>query len=194
MKLKYAVVSSNSNKNYMDLWPYISQAWKRIGIEPILLYIDDQVNIKYHSTTASDLDNLKDTDDARPLIMEYHNSNPVDGWFRRYWSNGNLRYEWEYKDGKRVDGISKGWWPNGNIKIIRNWVNGKHKGLQQEFYTNGKIWLEEMVTDDKEYGEFVEYDKGGKIMNEGKFRLEYLVDGEYGASVTQPMWNDNKSF
>ena len=45
MKLKYAVVSSNSNKNYMDLWPYISQAWKRIDIEPILLYIDDQVNI-----------------------------------------------------------------------------------------------------------------------------------------------------
>ncbi len=41
MKLKYAVVSSNSNKNYIDFWPYISQAWKRIDIEPILLYIDN---------------------------------------------------------------------------------------------------------------------------------------------------------
>ena len=61
-------------------------------------------NVKYHSTIASDLDNLKDTDDARPLIMEYHNSNPVDGWFRRYWENGSVRYEWEYKNGKRADG------------------------------------------------------------------------------------------
>jgi len=120
---------------------------------------------------------------------------PTDGLFQAYWSNGNLRYEWEYKDGKRADGKSKGWWPNGNIKITRNWVGGKQKGLQQEFYTNGKIWLEEMITDDKDYGEFVEYDQDGKKMNEGKFRLEYLVDGDYGASISiQPGWDDNESF
>ena len=120
---------------------------------------------------------------------------PTDGLFQSYWSNGNLRYEWEYKDGKRADGKSKGWWPNGNIKITRNWVGGKQKGLQQEFYTNGKIWLEEMITDDKDYGEFVEYDQDGKKMNEGKFRLEYLVDGDYGASISiQPGWDDNESF
>jgi|TARA_B100002003_G_C13942727_1_gene457431 antitoxin component YwqK of YwqJK toxin-antitoxin module len=120
---------------------------------------------------------------------------PTDGLFQSYWSNGNLRYEWEYKDGKRADGKSKGWWPNGNIKMTRNWVGGKQKGLQQEFYTNGKIWLEEMITDDKDYGEFVEYDQDGKKMNEGKFRLEYLVDGDYGASISiQPGWDDNESF
>ncbi len=102
---------------------------------------------------------------------------PTNGMFRVYWSNGNLRYEWEYKDGERADGKSIGWWPNGKIKIIRNWVNGTHKGLQQEFYTNGKIWLEEMITDDKDYGEFVEYDQDGKKMNEGRFRLEYLIMG-----------------
>ena len=140
---------------------------------------------------------LKDrfaNDDVPPKLLGKIYDTFIDGMFRVYWSNGNLRYEWEYKDGKRVDGISKGWWPNGKIKIIRNWVNGTHKGLQQEFYTNGKIWLEEVITDDKDYGEFVEYDQDGKKMNEGKFRLEYLVDGEYGASVTQPMWDDNESF
>jgi len=42
MELKYAVVSSDSNPEYIDFWPYVAKAWKRIGIEPILLYIDKQ--------------------------------------------------------------------------------------------------------------------------------------------------------
>ena len=42
MKLKYAVVSSNSNPEYLDFWPYVAKAWKSlIGLEPILLYIDE---------------------------------------------------------------------------------------------------------------------------------------------------------
>lgn len=41
MILKYAVVSSNSNPEYLDFWPYIAKAWKSlIGLDPILLYID----------------------------------------------------------------------------------------------------------------------------------------------------------
>ena len=66
---------------------------------------------------------LKDrfaNDDVPPKLLGKIYDTSIDGMFRVYWSNGNLRYEWEYKDGKRVDGISKGWWPNGNIKIIRN--------------------------------------------------------------------------
>lgn len=43
MKLKYAVVSSNSNPEYLDFWPYVAKAWKSlIGLEPILLYIDEK--------------------------------------------------------------------------------------------------------------------------------------------------------
>jgi hypothetical protein len=40
MELKYAVVSSDSNPEYLHFWPYVAKAWKRIGIEPVLLYID----------------------------------------------------------------------------------------------------------------------------------------------------------
>lgn len=40
MKLKYAVVSSNSNPEYLDFWPYVSKMWKKIGLEPVLLYVD----------------------------------------------------------------------------------------------------------------------------------------------------------
>ena len=42
MELKYAVVSSDSNPEYLDFWPYVARAWKRIGIDPVLLYIDKQ--------------------------------------------------------------------------------------------------------------------------------------------------------
>ena len=41
MELKYAVLSSNSNPEYLDFWPYVAKAWKeRIGIKPVLFYID----------------------------------------------------------------------------------------------------------------------------------------------------------
>lgn len=40
MKIKYAVVSSNSNPDYFDFWPAVARAWKRLDIEPVLLYID----------------------------------------------------------------------------------------------------------------------------------------------------------
>ena len=64
------------------------------------------------------------------------NGNRIDGWFRRYWKNGNLRYEWEYKDGKQV-GVSKGWWPNGNLKQTRTLKNGIWNGLWTSWYENG---------------------------------------------------------
>jgi hypothetical protein len=41
MKLKYSVVSSDSNPEYLDFWPYVAKAWERIGISPVLLYIDN---------------------------------------------------------------------------------------------------------------------------------------------------------
>lgn len=42
MQIKYAVVSSNSNPEYLDFWPYVAAAWRRVGIEPILFYIDSK--------------------------------------------------------------------------------------------------------------------------------------------------------
>lgn len=46
MDIKYAVVSSNNNPEYLDFWPYVSRAWKRIGIEPVLFYIDSSYDPK----------------------------------------------------------------------------------------------------------------------------------------------------
>ena len=56
-------------------------------------------------STKGDLDNLKATDDATGLISKLDDSKPKDGWFRRYWPEGNLRYEWEYKNGRRAESV-----------------------------------------------------------------------------------------
>ncbi len=42
MQLTYAVVSSNSNPEYLDFWPYVAKMWQRIGLEPVLFYIDKE--------------------------------------------------------------------------------------------------------------------------------------------------------
>jgi hypothetical protein len=40
MYIKYAVVSSDNNPEYLDFWKYVAKAWKRIGIQPVLIHID----------------------------------------------------------------------------------------------------------------------------------------------------------
>lgn len=38
MKLDKAILSSNDNPDYLEFWPIVSEAWKNIGIEPVLFY------------------------------------------------------------------------------------------------------------------------------------------------------------
>tara|TARA_R110002020_G_scaffold72329_1_gene186240 strand:- start:1117 stop:1635 length:519 start_codon:yes stop_codon:yes gene_type:complete len=91
-----------------------------------------------NSTIATDVNNIKDTDDAEVLLTNKNNELQFnDGWFRRYWSNGNLRYEWEYKDGKRVDGLSYGYYEDGKIKTSIEWKDGKVDGYRTEYWESG---------------------------------------------------------
>ena len=85
------------------------------------------------------------------------------------------------------DGLFQAKWPNGKIKIIRNWKDGKHYGLQREFYTDGSIRLEETIST----GTFVEYSKDGNVMQTGSFNLDYIETGDYGVKLSQPIWDDS---
>ncbi len=38
MKINRVILSSNESKEYLDFWPIVSLAWKKIGIEPTLIY------------------------------------------------------------------------------------------------------------------------------------------------------------
>ena len=50
----------------------------------------------FNRTLCNNLNKMRDSDDCAPIIKQHKNSNPPDGWFRLYWENGNLRYEWYY--------------------------------------------------------------------------------------------------
>ena len=46
MKIQYAINSCDSNPLYFDFWKYTKQAWLKIGITPVLVYIAEDYNSK----------------------------------------------------------------------------------------------------------------------------------------------------
>lgn len=38
MKIDNVILASNDNQNYLEFWPIVSSAWKRMGVNPILIY------------------------------------------------------------------------------------------------------------------------------------------------------------
>ncbi len=50
MKIDIAIHSSDSNPLYLDFWPSVSRAWKKLNIEPVLLYLDNN----YENATISE--------------------------------------------------------------------------------------------------------------------------------------------
>ena len=104
--------------------------------------------------------------------------NMKDGLFRKYWSNGNLRYEWEYKDGKRADGESKGWYESGQLKQVTNWKNGKENGLHTQYYENGVKHKEYTYTNGTQNGMKRNWYKNGQIEEE-VYLTGSKKDGKY---------------
>ena len=38
MNIDRVILASNENKNYLDFWPIVSEAWERLGVKPLLIY------------------------------------------------------------------------------------------------------------------------------------------------------------
>ena len=138
----------------------------------------------YYNTTGGDLNNLRDSDDCSRLLQNYNASNPPDGWFRRYWENGNLRYEWYFKDGKQ-DGVSKSWWPNGDIKSKRNYKDGKEHGSNIGWYEDGQVAGIRDFKDGKRDGLWTDYYKSGQKWYEGTYKN--------GKDISSKYWNEDGS-
>ena len=147
----------------------------------------------------------KKIDDSTNLIMEYETSNPEDGEFKKYWSNGNLKYEWYYKDGKRADGVSKGWWENGQLKMVKSWKNGIPDGLCTNWYQNGQLRWERTFKDGKLNGlktswyingqKYLErFYQDGKVINEKYWTEDGLDNGEFILYHHELYHHDSENF
>jgi hypothetical protein len=45
MKIEKVILASNDNLDYLEFWPVVSAAWKKIDIEPVLFYTGKDKNI-----------------------------------------------------------------------------------------------------------------------------------------------------
>jgi|3_EtaG_2_1085321.scaffolds.fasta_scaffold15656_4 antitoxin component YwqK of YwqJK toxin-antitoxin module len=91
-----------------------------------------------------------------------------NGLYRKYWSNGQVRYEWyfENESGARKDGISKGWWPNGQLKQSAEWKDDKKNGLNIFYYENGNK-SKEVFFKDSESVWRKKWDEDGRLIHDG---------------------------
>lgn len=42
MKIDRVILSSNESKEYLDFWPIVASAWRKLGIEPTLIYTGEK--------------------------------------------------------------------------------------------------------------------------------------------------------
>ena len=141
----------------------------------------------FRFTRASDIDDIADSDDCRTVIWRYAKSNPPEGWFRRYWSNGNKRYEWEYKGSGKQIGTALSWWPNGDRKSEWTYDNGKRSGPMKAWYENGAFGVTcgnqlaavGNYSGGKKYGHWIDYWPNGQKWFEGDYHKGTLTKAKY---------------
>ena len=149
----------------------------------------------FNKTVGKNIDNLEDSDCCSRMLREYCSGNytrkkqkikPVDGWFRRYWSNGNLRYEWFFKNGKQ-EGASISWWPNGDRKSEMYYENGKLHGVLRGWYENGSPRVKhenqlsgiQYYNHGKKTGKWIDYYKSGQKWSEREWNNNKLISQKY---------------
>ena len=106
-------------------------------------------------------------------LIENYKNGKFDGERKVFYENGQIRVECIYKDGKPV-GVRKKYWPDGQIRqeiIFKPWNNfdGWLAFHYKDYYTNGIIYEEGVVSGWKGQPEKVYYENG-KLLSE-KVRL-----------------------
>jgi len=65
MKIDRVILASNSQKNYIEFWPTVAKAWKRFGVQPTLLYTDENdTSVDYDVGDVVSIPQIKNLDTA----------------------------------------------------------------------------------------------------------------------------------
>ena len=57
----------------------------------------------------------------------------LDGWWRDYWSNGNVYFQRFYLGGN-IEGLSEIWYPSGKLENKSYWSSGFTEGEQISYF------------------------------------------------------------
>lgn len=106
----------------------------------------------------------------------------LDGVYKEFFANGNLRYRIDYKNGL-VNGSIKGFYFNGNLRDIQQQKNGEADGIAAYYSKNGKL-------------EYKSWNKNGRSIksisydDQGRIKYESISDGDDNISKE---YDDNGS-
>ncbi|ALJ03682.1 hypothetical protein APS56_00305 [Pseudalgibacter alginicilyticus] len=103
-------------------------------------------------------------EDGKTLKKEgSYKNNILAGIYKEYYNNGDISLSCIYKEGFK-DGPEIKYYENGNQQWVKNYVNGKLRGIQKYFYDNKQLSKWEFYNDNgKQHGENKEYYKNGKL-------------------------------
>ena len=93
---------------------------------------------------------------------------------KRYYKNGQIKYEWNFKDGE-YDGKSFSYYKNGQIHSEENYIDGKFNGNMMFYYKNGQIKEERNFKDGMEDGKMTYYNEDGSIKEVRNYKDGKLV-------------------
>lgn len=108
---------------------------------------------------------------------------PINGLYRVYYSDGNIKMEVQSKSGKPY-GIGKFYTPDGNLSFQGNLTDGQPDGAFYNYYPSGQVHNEMYYTKGVKDGTQKVYDEDGELQAEIVFengepiRGYALVKGE----------------
>ena len=107
-----------------------------------------------------------------------------EGYELLYYESGVLRAEYHYKAGK-LHGVTKEYYENGNLVAEGNYRNGMLEGLSRIYYESGKLKAESSYKNDALDGLCKMYYESGQVKAEYYYR-----DGSLEKTISSP--KDNK--
>ena len=106
-----------------------------------------------------------------------------------FYENGNLKGSFSYVDGKRMGPVT-GYYSNGKVYSKANYKSGRLDGKAYLFYPDGSVLLNYGYNSKKgdpdipDYrdGDYIYYDRAGKIISKGFFKREIPWSGTFMSS------------
>lgn len=116
------------------------------------------------------------------------NEKPINGTYKIYYPNGNVKMEVKSKNGK-PDGLGRFYDEDGNIVFEGNFKNGLMNGKMLNFYPDGSIHNEINYTNGKPDGLYKTYNQDGTpvvevLFENGTASKGYAIIQEHKIDLT----------
>tara|TARA_X000000368_G_scaffold417437_1_gene413825 strand:- start:131 stop:829 length:699 start_codon:yes stop_codon:yes gene_type:complete len=120
--------------------------------------------------------------------VETYKNDILDGPFKSYYENGNLKEEKTYKNGI-IDGVSKLYLDNGQLFREKNYKNGIPDGNYKLYHLNGQLDEEGTYKNNKRVGTWKGYYDNGQIFYIENYEEDYFYYYNIDGSISRSQVN-----